>query len=68
MNREIVERIYHEAAASCVKEGKSIAWIFEEKFAELIVKKCADIAAVNQAEHTDWDIAEIILEYFGIKE
>ena len=47
MNREIVERIYHEAAALCVKEGKSIAWIFEDKFAELIVKKCADIAAVN---------------------
>ena len=38
------------------------------KFAELIVKECADIAAKNQAENMNWDIAEIIKEHFGVEE
>lgn len=39
----------------------------EQKFAELIVKECADIAAKNQAENMNWDIAEIIKEHFGVE-
>ena len=39
-----------------------------EKFAELIVRECADIAAKNQAENMNWDIAEIIKEHFGVEE
>jgi hypothetical protein len=39
-----------------------------EKFAELIVVECADIAAKNQAENMNWDIAEIIKEHFGVEE
>jgi hypothetical protein len=38
-----------------------------EKFAQLIVKECADIAEKNQAENMNWDIAEIIKEHFGVK-
>jgi len=37
-----------------------------EKFAELIVKECADIATMNQFQ---WDSSgEYILKHFGIKE
>jgi hypothetical protein len=39
-----------------------------EKFAELIVRECADVAAKNQAENMNWDIAEIIKEHFGVEE
>ena len=39
-----------------------------KKFAELIVRECADIAAKNQAENMNWDIAEIIKEHFGVNE
>jgi hypothetical protein len=39
-----------------------------EKFAELIVRECADIAARNRAENMNWDIAEIIKEHFGDEE
>lgn len=39
-----------------------------EKFAELIVQECASVAAKNQAEDMDWDIAEIIKEHFGVEE
>ena len=39
-----------------------------EKFAELIVRECADIAAKNQAEDMNWNIGEIIKEHFGVEE
>ena len=56
-------------------EGGDDAWknlvIFEkedlEKFAELIIKECAYIAARNQSEDMGWDISEIIKEHFGLK-
>jgi hypothetical protein len=32
------------------------------------VVECADIAAKNQAENMNWDIAEIIKEHFGVEE
>jgi hypothetical protein len=38
-----------------------------KKFAELIVKECADIA--NQHTHDgDWDIANMIKQHFGVEE
>ena len=37
-----------------------------EKFAELIVRECADIATMNQFQ---WDSAgEYLLKHFGLKE
>ena len=39
-----------------------------KKFAELIVKECAHIAEVNQAENMGWNIGEIIKEHFGVEE
>ena len=41
-------------------------YIFYEKFAELIVRECADIAPMNQFQ---WDSAgEYVLKHFGIKD
>ena len=40
----------------------------QQKFAELIVRECAGIAARNQAEDVGWDISEIIKEHFGVEE
>ena len=37
-----------------------------EKFAELIIRECADIATMNQFQ---WDSAgEYLLKHFGVKE
>jgi hypothetical protein len=40
----------------------------DKKFAKLIVKECAHIAEVNQAENMGWNIGEIIKEHFGVEE
>lgn len=37
-----------------------------EKFAELIVRECAKVAAINQAENMGWNIGEIIKEHFEV--
>lgn len=43
------------------------SWFDFEKFAELIVRECARVADINQAENMDWNISEIILEHFGVE-
>ena len=40
----------------------------EVKFAELIVRECAYIAARAQDENMGWDISGIIKEHFGVEE
>ena len=37
-------------------------------FGDLIVKECAHITEVNQAENMGWNIGEILKEHFGVKE
>jgi hypothetical protein len=39
-----------------------------EKFAELLIRKCAIIADTAQAEDMGWNIGEIIKEHFGVEE
>jgi hypothetical protein len=36
-----------------------------EKFAELIVRECADIASINQHQYNS--VGEYVLKHFGIK-
>jgi len=41
---------------------------FVEKFAELIVQECADIATIHQQNHAHDSIGRYVLEHFGIAE
>lgn len=38
-----------------------------EKFAELIIQDCAQIAAVYSEEDAEWDGGDAIREHFGIE-
>jgi hypothetical protein len=72
MNQRI-DQLWAQALDLAVPETYiSISYIqalkIKQVFAELIVQECADIAAKNQAENMNWDIAEIIKEHFGVKE
>jgi hypothetical protein len=44
--------------------------LFEQKFAELIVKECANwIESQDEAEHpTAWLLCEDLLQHFGVEE
>ena len=39
-----------------------------EKFAELVVRECADIATIHQQNHAHDSIGRYVLEHFGIAE
>lgn len=60
MNR--IRKLAEEATEYCLSNYKDISqvpWVWEEKFAELIVKKCA--------EQCNWNSeAERVCEYFGV--
>ena len=43
MNKTLIRKLYFEATAACEQLGSNDAWIFETKFAELIVKECAAV-------------------------
>ena len=56
MKRELIQKLYEQAADYCVSHaGDDHAWQWEEKFAELIVKECVKACAL----HSD-------VESFGI--
>jgi hypothetical protein len=40
----------------------------QEKFAELIVRECADIATIHQQNHAHDSIGRYVLDHFGIAE
>lgn len=61
MNERIKELMLEAGYAAPELAGRA------NKLAELIVRKCANIAAVNQAENMDWNISEIIKEHFGVE-
>jgi hypothetical protein len=65
MNERIRE--LSKQAAEFIEEN-SINWVqeeFEQKFAELIIRECADIATMNQFQ---WDSAGgYVLKHFGVE-
>lgn len=72
MNQRI-DQLWAQALDAAVPEtytrlSHSQVLKIKQVFAELIVVECADIAAKNQAENMNWDIAEIIKEHFGVEE
>ncbi len=47
MNKEKLKELYIESTRFCEKEFKNVpgpvAWVWEEKFAELIIEECMEI-------------------------
>jgi len=69
MNKRIKELA--EQATNDVKDefGHWINSEFnKEKFAELIVRECADIATIHQQNHAHDSIGRYVLDHFGIAE
>ena len=70
MNQRIAELqtqcIVREVRGTTAFDSYMVDRFDTEKFAELIVKECADIATMNQFQ---WDSSgEYLLKHFGIKE
>ena len=84
MKRELISKLYTEAVNYCVKQGPSIsgtqmAWVWEEKFTELIVRECSvELMKLansysecdNDADYMQGmlDSADIIKEHFGVND
>ena len=69
MNKRIKELAEQATTYIDPSANDGVCWHFDKKkFAESIIRECADIAAKNQAENMNWDIAEIIKEHFGVNE
>ena len=68
------ERIQQLALQATIRKfdgtGTDMGKLFldEQKFAELIVRECADYANWYQANSRYTDIAKAIKEHFGVKE
>lgn len=84
MNRDLISRLYQESVDYCVEQGlnedgTNKAWVWEEKFVELIVQECIreiDSNNIIDYETDDWDSGydagisqsiKTINEHFGIK-
>jgi hypothetical protein len=78
MNRELISKLYAKAVDYCVEQGPNPdgtnkAWLWEEKFAELIVQECAELVQgclgdfeVSEGEWIEREASDIILDHFEV--
>jgi hypothetical protein len=64
MNKELIQKFLNKACYDGQDQYELEDWLNVEKFAELIVKECANVAA----EHEALDIYEEIRGHFGVEE
>lgn len=73
MNRELLTKLYTESVDYCVaqgpnEDGSNRAWIWEEKFAELIVQECeVALQPILRDMISRGKAVELIREHFGVK-
>lgn len=53
--------LYNQAVALCIEQGSNEAWLWEKKYAELIVKECISVSPSGDANYN-------ISEHFGMEE
>lgn len=76
IKREAEALAYEEHKANCIKNGRDPSMphanalnMTFEKFAELIVRECAEVADNADAMRQKWEgIGKYVKEYFGIEE
>ena len=68
MNSELIKKLADEARIKPMDGSWAyrLSDEFEEKFAELIVRECADIATINQFQYDA--VGNYILKHFGVEE
>ncbi len=68
MNSELIEKLADEARIKPMDGSWAyrLSDEFEEKFAELIVKECADVATINQFQYDA--VGNYVLKHFGVEE
>ena len=69
MNRELLEKLYFDAVEEC---EEPIAWLFEEKFTEIVLKEIKQIIAdccwkrpEESAAYMLWVEEEIMKHFYG---
>lgn len=70
MNRELISKLYTQAVDHCVEQGPNSdgtnkAWLWEEKFAELIINECISTFASYDLHGAEDPIADIRTQ-FGV--
>ena len=70
MNERIEHCLYQAGltAQGCWEDLDTYTQEGIEKFAELIVRECADIATIHQQNHAHDSIGRYVLEHFGVEE
>lgn len=67
---EIYKKLAKQATTYCIHLGESLPWVWEEKFAELVVKECLKVATdyeYNEDADPQYEIVYRIKEHFGVK-
>jgi hypothetical protein len=70
MNKELLDKLVFQAAAqvSPLLEGKEWQKVYNEKFAELIVKKCATVIKDCEKYGHSLPLEFEVMNHFGVEE
>ena len=65
---EVIEQLKEQASSYASTKSKEVEewrWVYENKFAELIVRECAEVAEDYDGAHY---VGTAIKQHFGVKE
>jgi hypothetical protein len=70
MNKELLDKLVFQASAqvSPLLEGKEWQKVYNEKFAELIVKKCATVIKDCEKYGCSLPLEFEVMNHFGVEE
>jgi hypothetical protein len=72
MNKELIQKFLNKACYDGQDQYELEDWLNVEKFTELIVKECAEVAQMNTPDTEECEythlISEKIKEHFGVEE
>jgi hypothetical protein len=67
MNKELIQKLFSKSCWDEQAEVDIEDFISVEKFAELIVRECAEVAGCN-GHVSGFSLGDLIKEHFGVRE
>ncbi len=66
--RELADKAYNQMCMEHKAADGPVAWVWEERFAELIIKECIEVISLTPRSNTPkHDSIEMIRTHFGLQ-
>lgn len=65
INKEVIQRLYHQSVGNMPAGGGNDAWAWEVEFAKAIVLECSRVAKLQTGDNK---VCDAIEQHFGVEQ